>query len=91
MLLKGFHRVDLIADSYLTVTIKGAEQNKRGKGAKISIKYPKSKIPSEFKKFLSNGENKKRMIEVLFQTFQENREDCHDYKIKFFHGDFFTS
>ena len=91
MLLKGFHRVDLIADSYLTVTIKGAEQNKRGKGAKISIKSPKSKIPSEFKKFLSNGENKKRMIEVLFQTFQENREDCHDYKIKFVHGDFFTS
>ena len=29
----------------------------------------------EFKQFLSNGESKKQMIEVLFETFQENRED----------------
>ena len=71
MLLKGFHRVDLIADSYLTVTIKGAEQNKRGKGAKISIKSPKSKIPSEFKKFLSNGENKKRILKYYFKHFRK--------------------
>ena len=35
MLPKGFHRVDLVADSYFTVTIKGAERNKKGKGAKI--------------------------------------------------------
>ena len=35
MIPKGFHRVDLVADSYFTVTIKGAERNKKGKGAKI--------------------------------------------------------
>ena len=66
----------VVADSYLTVTIKGVEGSKRGKGEKIAIESSKSKIPIEFKKFLSNGENKKRMIEILFQTFQENREDC---------------
>ena len=76
VLPKGFRRVDLVADSYFTVTIKGAERNKRGKGAKITIKSPKSKIPREFKKFLSNGENKTRMIEVLFQTFQGSGKDC---------------
>ena len=56
----------VVADSYFTVTIKGVEGNKRGKGAKITIESSKSKIPTEFKKFLSNGENKKRMIEVRY-------------------------
>ena len=44
MLLKGFHRVDLIADSYFSVTIKGAEGNKRGKGAKINLQNQRFQV-----------------------------------------------
>ena len=44
MLLKGFHRVDLIDDSYFSVTIKGAEGNKRGKGAKINLQNQRFQV-----------------------------------------------
>ena len=44
MLPKGFRRVDLVADTYFTVTIKGAELKKKGKGVKITIKPPKSRF-----------------------------------------------
>ena len=32
-----------------------------------------SKIPREFSKFLSNGENKTRMIELIFETLQRKK------------------
>lgn len=67
---KGHYRVDIIADSYLPNSIKFEERAKRGSSDKVTIKSSKSKIPREFSKFLSNGENKLRMIEIIFQVLE---------------------
>ena len=54
-----------------TTTLKAAEKAKRDSATKIFIKSPKSKIPRDFSNFLSNGENKFRMIELLIHTTKE--------------------
>ena len=70
---KGYHRIDLVADCYLSNSIKDAERAKRGQSTKILVKSTKSKIPREFSKFLANGENKTRMIELIFETLEEKK------------------
>ena len=76
ILPKGYLRVDLVADCYFENSIKDAERAKRGTTTKIITNSPKSKVPREFSKFLSNGENKTRMIELIFQTMKEKRLHC---------------
>ena len=73
---KRYHRVDLVADCYLANSIKDAERNKRGMHSKIIINSPKSRIPRDFSKFLACGENKTRMIQLLFETWTEKRAHC---------------
>ena len=68
----GYKRVDIVADSYWPNSIKTSERTKRGLSEKILIKSSKAKIPREFSKFLSSSENKKRMIELLFDVFEKN-------------------
>ena len=70
---KGFKRIDLVADSYLQNSIKDAERANRGQSSRIILKSALSKIPREFSKFLSNGENKTRMIELIFETLQRKK------------------
>ena len=55
-ILKGFSRIDLVADSYFNNSIKDAERIKRGTSKKIIVRSMKSKLPSEFSQFLSCGE-----------------------------------
>ena len=69
----GYKRIDIVADIYLENSIKTSERGKRGESEKILIKSSKSKIPPEFSKFPSNGENKSRMIELLFGVIENNR------------------
>ena len=64
--------MDIVADSYWPNSIKTSERTKRGLSEKILIKSSKTKIPREFSKFLSSSENKKRMIELLFDVFEKN-------------------
>ena len=64
--------MDVVADSYWPNSIKASERTKRGLSEKILIKSSKTKIPREFSKFLSSSENKKRMIELLFDVFEKN-------------------
>ena len=35
------------------------------------IHFPQSKLPREFKNFLKNGENKTRLIELIFQVISQ--------------------
>ena len=70
---KGFKRIDLVADSYLQNSIKDAERANRGQSSRIILKSALSKIPREFSKFLSNRENKTRMIELIFETLQRKK------------------
>ena len=60
--IKGFSRIDLVADSYFNNSIKDAERIKRGTSKKITVRSMKSKLPSEFSQFLSCGEKTNRAI-----------------------------
>ena len=69
----GFKRIDLVADSYRQNSIKDAERANRGQSSRIILKSALSKILREFSKFLSNRENKTRMIELIFETLQRKK------------------
>ena len=76
---KGYYHVDLVADCYFKNSIKDAERSKRGKSGKIIVRSSQSKIPGDFAStFLSNGENKTRMIELLFETIERGKDDALD-------------
>ena len=66
---KGCLQVQLLADCYF----QSCREGKKKSATKIIIKPPKSKVPRDFSSFLSNGENKLRMIEPLIQTTKEKR------------------
>ena len=71
---KTYHRVDIVADTYESASIKGGEREKRGCSNKIIVESAKSKIPRNFKSFLKNGENKTRLIDLLCQFVKENSQ-----------------
>ena len=62
-------RVDFICDTYPTISIKNAERKKRSMlgATRVRIGSPTQKVPRQFKKFLSLGENKEALIEFIFQ------------------------
>ena len=45
----------------------------RGKSSKIIIKSAKSKVPPQFHNFLSEGTNKTRLIELMFEVMESNK------------------
>ena len=67
----------MIEDCYFEDSFKAAEKANRDFTKKMIIKSPKSKsdykIKRYFSKFLSNGENEARIIELLFQKIKEKR------------------
>ena len=71
---KTYHRVDIVADTYKSASIKGREREKQGCSNKITVKSAKSKMPRNFKSFLKNGENKTRLIDLLCQIVKENSQ-----------------
>ena len=73
---EGYTRVDIVADTYRASTIKTAERNKRGMASKIAIKSEKSKIPRVFNSFLMNGDNKSRLIDIVFGYIIQNKAKC---------------
>ena len=54
----GYQRIDIIADTYRSNSIKDPERLKRGCADKVVIRSAKSKIPRNFNDFLQNGEKK---------------------------------
>ena len=74
---KGYHRVDFVADCYFQNLIKDVERSKRGTSNKIIIRSSQSKISGDFASiFLSCGENKTRLVELLFQTIEKEKRRC---------------
>jgi hypothetical protein len=69
----GYPRVDIVADTYRQISMKNAEREIRGSSAQIIIKSFQSKVPRDFKNFLTNGDNKTRMITLLFDYFSSNQ------------------
>ena len=68
---KGYKCVDLVADTYREISIKNGEHQKRGTSAHLMIPFTQSKLPREFKNSLKNGENKTRLIELIFQIISQ--------------------
>lgn len=73
---KGYRRIDIVADCYWENSIKDAERAKRGTATKIILRSANAKVPREFTKFLSCGENKTRMIELFFQVWTKKKVHC---------------
>lgn len=64
----GCQRVDFIGDRYPNPSIKDLERAKRAIGgtALIRIVNERQPVPRQWKKFLSNGENKEEIMKFLF-------------------------
>ena len=76
MIPVGYARVNIVADSYRLVSIKDVTRLERGKSynsEKVIIKSEKSKVPPDFNRFLSDGSNKTRMIELVFHVIEKNK------------------
>ena len=58
----GYNRADIVADTYRPVSIKMQERDGQGRPNRIIINSVKSRTPCDFKDFLSNGENKSKLI-----------------------------
>ena len=74
MIPKNSKRVDIVADTYRGNLIKSGERLKRGCSSKVIIGSCKSKIPTVFSKFMQNGENKTRLIEIISEVIIDNKE-----------------
>ena len=48
------------------------ERSRRGTSAKLIIKGEKTKRPAEWKKFLTNDENKEQFIEVILKVWSSD-------------------
>ena len=68
LLPSGYKRVDIVADTCQENSIKSMERKDRGNASKILVKSAKSKTPRDFASFLSNNDNKTKMVELIFET-----------------------
>lgn len=67
----GAQRIDFITDRYPEISIKNQERNRRATKdcTDIKIVHRDQKTPKQFKKFLSNGKNKERLVEFLYEEW----------------------
>ena len=71
--------IDFVADCCFKNSIKASARLKRGISTKVIIKSSKSKIPRDFSSsFLLCGENKTRLIELIFQTMKGEKDEILD-------------
>ncbi|KAK3745436.1 hypothetical protein QZH41_005085 [Actinostola sp. cb2023] len=71
--LPKVHRVDFVTDSYHPLSIKEVERSRRGTSAPHLVRGPLTKVPRDWKKFLSNGENKRRLSNFLLEEWKNDR------------------
>ena len=72
-------QLDIVFESYQSNFIKIPERQTRGLSSKIHIKSSKSRVSGNFAKFLLNGENKERMVEIIFSTLPEKKTKVLNY------------
>ena len=76
---KCYSRIDFVADCYFEDSIKASERLKPGISTKVFVKSSKSKIPRDFSSsFLLCGENKTRLIELIFQIMEDEKDEILD-------------
>lgn len=62
----------IVADNYNEVSIKGACRQMRGSGTHYVLRTPDMLIPYDIQQFLSFGENKEVLFELIKRTLEEN-------------------
>ena len=67
---EGYKRCDVVADRYFPNSLKGNLRKGRGLGTTISFSGD-TKLPSDFKDFLGNSENKTNLNQLLVKCFIE--------------------
>ena len=72
---KNAVRIDFVCDAYSVVSIKNAERCQPAKGGTLIVKNitGKQKVPREWKKFLSVGENKGQLSHFLAKEWRNER------------------
>ena len=75
MIPSGYRRVDIVADSYIEISIKEAECAKRGKSQKVIIPSSKSKTPQQFHTFLQNSENNTHLISLIKEVIKKIKSE----------------
>ena len=78
-----FTSIYAACDCYLAISIKNAERKFRGEADKFIIKTPDIRIPPDFKRFLSNGDNKERLFELIEEVWVQERTSIGERVIYF--------
>ena len=71
---KCYKLIYVACDTYCDDSIKSLERKKRGSSPKFLIRSGKVRIPSNFQKFLCNGENKERLFSLMEEVWIEHKE-----------------
>jgi hypothetical protein len=66
-------RLDFVTDTYKDNSIKAAERSRRGTSESYLVKGPSTKLPKEWKSFLSNNDNKTNLIKLLLSEWRKEK------------------
>ena len=66
-------RVHFVTDSYYPYSVKGLERSRRGSGTVHLIKGSSTKVPRNWKTFLSNDENKQNPTKFLLDEWKQDK------------------
>ena len=71
-------RVDFVTDRYPSLSTKTAEREKRASSGTQAFKIygPTQDVPKQWKKFMSLGQNKEQLVEILFQCWCDANPDA---------------
>ena len=72
---KGYKRVDIVADTYRSKSIKDPDRFKRGCNDRVIVNSVVSRLPRNFNDFLKNGDNKTRLIELILDVPVQRRNE----------------
>ena len=65
--------IHFVTDCYKPNSIKSLERSRRGESVQFLLGGPKTKMPSDFKSFMHNSENKKQLIKVILSEWQTDK------------------
>ena len=67
------NRVDFVTDTYKAKSIKSMERERRGCSSELLIQGPLTKVPRDFKRFLSNENNKTHLIHLITKEWRTDK------------------
>ena len=67
----SYDLVYIACTTYRDISIKSEERKGRGSSDRLLMKSAKVRIPSDFQKFLCNGDNKERLFKLIEDVWIE--------------------